>query len=143
MGVVTAPTLLAFAIALTDQGVKWILRRTLATRAISLGPAGRVALVHSRIWLTRGRAPSPRLIVAAWGLAVCGVVALATTMPTASLWAAALVGGSASHAIEMALRGSICDYVCLRFWPAFNLADVAITIGAIGMVYTVVAQLHR
>ncbi len=34
------------------------------------------------------------------------------------------------------MRGSVSDYVCLRFWPAFNLADVAITVGAIGLLLT-------
>ena len=37
-----------------------------------------------------------------------------------------------SHALETSLRGCIIDYVRLRFWPAFNLADVAITVGAAG-----------
>ena len=27
----------------------------------------------------------------------------------------------------------VSDYVCLRFWPAFNLADLALTAGAIGI----------
>jgi lipoprotein signal peptidase len=35
--------------------------------------------------------------------------------------------------MEGSLRGSVTDYVWLRFWPAFNIADVAITAGAIGM----------
>ena len=44
------------------------------------------------------------------------------------------MGGSLSHGIESSSRGWICDYVCLRFWPAFNIADVAITVGACGLV---------
>jgi lipoprotein signal peptidase len=34
------------------------------------------------------------------------------------------------------MRGGVSDYVCLRVWPAFNLADVAITVGAIGVLLT-------
>lgn len=45
-----------------------------------------------------------------------------------------LLGGSLSHAVESSLRGSITDYICLRFWPAFNLADLALAAGAIGMI---------
>jgi lipoprotein signal peptidase len=44
-----------------------------------------------------------------------------------------LLGGSLSNAMEGSLRGSVTDYVCLRFWPAFNLADVALTAGAVGL----------
>jgi lipoprotein signal peptidase len=38
--------------------------------------------------------------------------------------------------IETSRRGRVCDYLCLRFWPAFNLADAAISIGAVGFVVT-------
>ena len=54
-------------------------------------------------------------------------------------WVGMLLGGSSSHALESAVRGSISDYICLRFWPAFNLADVAITVGAIGVIVTMAA----
>jgi lipoprotein signal peptidase len=41
-----------------------------------------------------------------------------------------------SHALETSLRGGICDCICLRFWPAFNVADAAITVGATALVLT-------
>ena len=44
-----------------------------------------------------------------------------------------LLGGSLSNALESSLRGTVSDYVCLRFWPAFNLADLALAAGAIGI----------
>ena len=44
-----------------------------------------------------------------------------------------LLGGSLSNAVESSMRGSITDYICLRFWPAFNLADLALAAGAIGI----------
>jgi lipoprotein signal peptidase len=53
-----------------------------------------------------------------------------------------LLGGSLSHAVESSLRGSIADYVCFRFWPAFNLADLALAVGAIGTIGELVALLR-
>jgi lipoprotein signal peptidase len=48
-------------------------------------------------------------------------------------------GGSFSHAFESTVRGAVSDYICLRFWPAFNLADVAIVAGGIGVIVTLAA----
>ena len=42
------------------------------------------------------------------------------------MFAGLLLGGSLGNAVEHAQRGAISDYVRLRFWPAFNLADAAI-----------------
>jgi len=61
-------------------------------------------------------------------------VALASRLPGSEWCAALLLGGSLSHVIETSRRGRVCDYVCLRFWPAFNLADAAITIGTVGFI---------
>ena len=43
------------------------------------------------------------------------------------------------HALESPVRGVVSDYICLRFWPAFNLADVAIVAGGIGVIVTLTA----
>jgi lipoprotein signal peptidase len=51
-----------------------------------------------------------------------------------SAWAAialgAALGGAASNLIDRAARGRIVDFIDLRVWPVFNLADAAIAIGA-------------
>ena len=53
----------------------------------------------------------------------------------------ALLGGSLSHVMETSLRGYVIDYVQLRFWPAFNLADVAIAVGAAGVLVQIVVTM--
>jgi signal peptidase II len=132
--------LLAVLVLLADQGVKWALRMRLGGRRISLGRLGSVRLVSARIWLARAGARRPWMVVTVWLVASIALVAVAGHLPSATLWLAALVGGSASHTIETLWRGSISDYICLRFWPAFNLADVAIAVGAVGVIMTVAAQ---
>jgi lipoprotein signal peptidase len=67
-----------------------------------------------------------------WCLGAIAVTALTAVIPSSGWFAGLLLGGSFSHQIESARRGWICDYVCLRSWPAFNLADVALVIGAVG-----------
>ena len=44
-------------------------------------------------------------------------------------------------ALRTARRGRVCDYLCLRFWPAFNLADAAISIGTVGFIVRVISAL--
>ena len=61
-------------------------------------------------------------------------MALTTRLPGCGWCAALLLGGSLSHMIETSRRGRVCDYLCLRFWPAFNLADAAISIGTVGFI---------
>jgi signal peptidase II len=40
-----------------------------------------------------------------------------------------LVGGSLSNLIDRIRLGHVTDFLDLRFWPAFNLADTFIVIG--------------
>jgi signal peptidase II len=48
------------------------------------------------------------------------------------LWALSLVlGGALGNLIDRVWRGYVVDFIDLRIWPVFNLADSAITIGVI------------
>jgi signal peptidase II len=46
-----------------------------------------------------------------------------------------LVGGAAGNLIDRAREGAVTDFVDLPLWPAFNLADAAITIGVLALLY--------
>jgi signal peptidase II len=54
-------------------------------------------------------------------------------IPSSSIFVGFVVGGSLSNAVEGSLRGSVTDYIRAPFWPAFNIADIALTVGAIGI----------
>jgi lipoprotein signal peptidase len=126
-------------VVLIDHAFKFLVLHRLGTESISLGPIGSVRSVQTQIWIAR--APCGPKLAKLWVLWICAALALTlvTTLVPASGWfCALLLGGSLSHAVESSLRGSICDYICLRFWPAFNFADLAITAGALGMAATLV-----
>ena len=124
-----------FLIPLADQAIKLVLRRRLGPGSVPLGPLGDLRMVKTRIWLARrGGRPNPAVIWTLWLLAAGAVALLSAWAPSCGWFAGLLLGGSLSHGLESLVRGSVSDYVCLRFWPAFNLADVAITVGAIGVV---------
>jgi signal peptidase II len=121
-------------VPLIDQALKFLVLHRLGRESISLGLLGNVTGVRTRIWMAR--APYRLRLATLWALWIAAASALAivhTLIPASGWFCALLLGGSLSHALETSVRGSICDYVCLRFWPAFNLADLAITVGAIGI----------
>jgi lipoprotein signal peptidase len=42
-----------------------------------------------------------------------------------------IISGAISNIIDRIYFGCVIDFIDLRFWPVFNLADIYITIGAI------------
>jgi signal peptidase II len=46
-----------------------------------------------------------------------------------------LIGGAAGNLIDRIREGSVTDFFDLSWFPAFNLADVAITFGVISLLY--------
>jgi len=52
------------------------------------------------------------------------------------MWAAAglLAGGALGNLIDRLAAGEVTDYIDVGSWPAFNLADMAITAGVVAMV---------
>ena len=121
-------------VPLIDLVLKLVLRRTLGSRAVALGPFGSLRVVAARIWLARpGRRSNPATLWTLWALAAGVLIILSAWIPSSRLFVGLLLGGSLANALESSLRGRVSDYVCLRFWPAFNLADVALTAGAIGV----------
>ena len=46
-----------------------------------------------------------------------------------------LVGGAAGNLIDRAREGAVTDFVDLPLWPAFNVADAAITSGVLALLY--------
>jgi signal peptidase II len=53
------------------------------------------------------------------------------------LWLACglLVGGALGNLIDRIAHGSVTDFIKLPLWPAFNLADTAITFGVFALLY--------
>ena len=122
-------------VVLADQGAKLALRRCLAPGTVSLGWLGQIRIVEASMWLERrGARHTAPALVGVWFTAALGLVLVTTSLPSALPYVGVLLGGSLSHVVERLRRGAVTDYVCLRCWPAFDLADVAITLGAIGVV---------
>jgi signal peptidase II len=46
-----------------------------------------------------------------------------------------LIGGAAGNLIDRVRDGAVTDFVDVSWWPAFNVADVAITFGVLTLLY--------
>ena len=46
-----------------------------------------------------------------------------------------LIGGATGNLIDRTREGAVTDFIDLPLWPAFNLADVAITFGVLSLLY--------
>jgi signal peptidase II len=46
-----------------------------------------------------------------------------------------LIGGAAGNLIDRTREGAVTDFLDLPLWPAFNVADVAITFGVLALLY--------
>lgn len=45
-----------------------------------------------------------------------------------------LLGGAVGNLIDRLVFGFVQDFIAFSFWPAFNVADMGITIGGIGLI---------
>lgn len=68
-------------------------------------------------------------------LALLVFFALNLRRPLAWLPVGLLLGGAVGNLIDRVREGSVTDFVDLPLWPAFNLADVAITAGVLALLY--------
>jgi signal peptidase II len=46
-----------------------------------------------------------------------------------------LIGGATGNLIDRVREGAVTDWFDLPWWPAFNIADVAITFGVLSLLY--------
>lgn len=80
------------------------------------------------------------VVVIVIGLALCALVAyFAThaTQPAVWLPTGLLMGGALGNIIDRIHQGAVTDFLKLPGWPAFNIADVAITFGVVALLVVV------
>jgi len=61
----------------------------------------------------------------------------ASRRPMLWLPVGAVAGGALGNLADRAREGSVIDYVDPVLWPAFNLADAAIVLGILGLLYVI------
>lgn len=123
--------LTAGIVSVADQGVKFLVRKS-RWQVVPLGPVGGLQMVPGRLWLAR-TLESRWKPLCLWGVSAATLTVAAAALPSSAVYVGLLLGGSFSNVAESSIRGSVTDFVCLRFWPAFNVADAALAAGAVGV----------
>jgi signal peptidase II len=81
---------------------------------------------------------SATLVIVLIALALLGLVLYFvrhSARPLMWLPVGLLVGGALGNIADRIRDGAVTDFLKLPAWPAFNLADVAITVGVLSLVY--------
>ena len=84
--------------------------------------------------LAQGFVHNGHTLLILWSLAAVGTILLICYAPPLQSWTAraglgAALGGATGNLIDQLRRGAVLDFIDLRIWPVFNLADTFIVVG--------------
>lgn len=135
-GVRTAALILAGAIAALDQLTKlWVIRTIRLGDEIEVWPRV-LSLTHIRneggaFGLLRDH-PGYLLVAAvATSVAILGFLLFRSrTLGGTTVGLSLILGGAAGNLIDRFRLGYVVDFLDFHWWPQFNLADTAVTLGA-------------
>jgi signal peptidase II len=139
---------LALIVLVADQVAKAVIRATLAPRETHEVFRGfhisRVANDGIAFGLFPGRQAAVSILtllaLSAIAVALAGLVSRNATVATG---AGLLVGGSLGNLIDRIARGAVTDFIDFAHYPAFNIADCGITVGAVLIVLGLLADAER
>ncbi len=134
-----APLVLALGVVVADQVTKhWALNRLSGDRVIDVIGSLRFNLAFNKgMAFSQGQGLGPLIAVAATLIIVWLLVSLRSAGGGLNTFGiGCVIGGAAGNLIDRAfrqeawLRGAVVDFVDLQWFPIFNIADMAINIGA-------------
>ena len=102
-------------------------------RVLSIGAGLRIRCVVTR-FRSRGLWNAPGALLLLWAAALVAVTLAASSGLFFQRWAAqmglaAAFAGSASNLYDRLRHGAVIDFLDLGWWPASNLADIALVLG--------------
>ncbi|MEP6659979.1 MAG: signal peptidase II [Acidimicrobiales bacterium] len=105
---------------------------------------------NSGMAFSRGRGLGPLIGVAALVIIVVLVLKLrAVNGALATVASGLVIGGALGNICDRIfrsggfLRGEVVDFIDLQWWPVFNVADMAVTIGGVLLVFAMTAAAKR
>lgn len=129
---------MAIGVVVADQATKaWAVSALDGGRVIDVVWTLRFALgYNSGFAFSTGTGWGPWIGVAAVGIVVVMSVAMHRAESAAARWALALIiGGATGNIVDRLLReggwmrGRVVDFIDFQWFPVFNIADSAITVG--------------
>lgn len=128
--------ILAALVLVLDQATKAIVRASLAPRESVQVFRGFSFSRVANEGIAFGFFPGRQAVVAVLTLVALSAIAIALASlvsrnATVAAGAGMLVGGSLGNLIDRVNHGAVTDFLDFERWPAFNVADCGITIGAV------------
>jgi len=77
-----------------------------------------------------------------WSIALLGTMFLIHCVSALQGWGVQMgfgiaLGGATGNLLDLARRGAVVDFIDIRIWPVFNLADACIVLGAGGVLWSI------
>jgi signal peptidase II len=131
--------LVAAAVVVADQAVKAVVRANVKPFDVIHVVPG-VKLVYARnsgVAFSALSGGGPLVVLVAIVALAALVFFFVTHLRRRLVWlpTGLLLGGAAGNLIDRVRYGDVTDFVKLPHWPAFNVADVAVTVGVLALVY--------
>ncbi|HSU72886.1 MAG TPA: signal peptidase II [Candidatus Binatia bacterium] len=131
--------IIAIAIAFLDQFTKWLVIRFMPVgNSIALLPF--FSLTHIKntgagFGILQGQ--NAIFILIALIAIVVIVLSLRKILEKhhTTIFAALILGGAVGNLVDRILLGAVTDFINFTFWPAFNVADSALTLGVLGLIW--------
>ena len=130
---------LAVAVLAADQATKALVRSSIGrTERVDVLPG--LGLVNTRnsgvaFGFFSGGGAIVAVVAALALIALLAFFATHLGRPLVWLPTGLLLGGAAGNLVDRAREGAVTDFVDLPLWPTFNVADAAITIGVLALLY--------
>ena len=136
---VARAALVAVIVVAADQIAKAIVRDEIKPgETVDVLPG--IDLVHAKntgvaFSMFSGGGPLVVIVAIVALVALVGFFATHLHRPWVWLPTGLLVGGAAGNLIDRLNHGAVTDFIKLPHWPAFNIADIAVTVGVVTLLW--------
>jgi signal peptidase II len=131
--------LVAVAVIFADQLTKAIVRAEIS-RFEQVELILWIKFVHTRntgVAFSMLSGGGPIVVIVACIALAALLIFFITHMQTRLIWlpVGMLLGGAAGNLIDRVRIGAVTDFVKIPHWPAFNVADIAVTFGVLILIF--------
>jgi len=129
-------SIIALAILVLDQVTKWLVQSIEIGESITLIP-GFLELGHYLNYgASFGMLQDKTWFLISFSILVIFLIAYYyKQIPTKyEILIAMILGGTLGNLGDRFIRGYVVDFINFSYWPAFNVADMAVTIGAVVLI---------
>ncbi|MBI4144586.1 signal peptidase II [Candidatus Woesearchaeota archaeon] len=131
---------LALAVLLIDQLTKWAVVATMqVSQSVTVIPKvfSLTSIRNTGAGFGILQDQNAFLIIVALAAIVIIIASLRKILEEhhTTLFSALILGGAAGNLIDRIVYKSVVDFFDFHIWPAFNIADAALTIGVLGLIW--------